>query len=112
KAVGPTFYGTFTANGAAFGRSFANTDAAFFEVPTSVKPAVTSVAPSSLARGTTGAKVTITGKNFEPGAHVSVSGTNVTVVSTTFVSPTRLVAKIAVAAGAPVGARDVTVTDP
>jgi hypothetical protein len=32
KAVGDTFYGAFTANGAAFGRPFANNDPAFFKV--------------------------------------------------------------------------------
>jgi hypothetical protein len=32
KAVGNTFYGAFTANGAPFGRPFANHDPIFFRV--------------------------------------------------------------------------------
>src|SRR5262249_17753710 len=96
KAVGPTFYGTFTANGVAFGRATPNGDPIFFEVPTKVRPTVTSIAPSALARGSAHVKATISGKNFEPGATASISGTNVTVTSTTFVSPTRLTVKITV----------------
>jgi hypothetical protein len=40
KAVGTTFFGTFTANGASFGRSISNTDAIFVKVPAAVPQTV------------------------------------------------------------------------
>ena len=50
------------------------------------------------------------GTNFQSGATASVSGTGVTVVSTTFVSGSKLTIKAKAASNAPIGARDVTVT--
>jgi IPT/TIG domain len=72
-------------------------------------PAITSVSPNTLGQGGT-RTLTVNGSNFQAGATTSVSGTGVTVVSTTFVSSTKLTAKVKAAATAPVGARDVTVT--
>jgi IPT/TIG domain len=72
-------------------------------------PTVTSVVPSSLGQGGS-RSFTINGTNFDNTATASVSGTGVTVLSTTFVSSTKLTAKIKAAASATTGARDVTVT--
>jgi hypothetical protein len=110
KAVGDTFFGTFTGNGAAFGRSFANTDAIFFRFQPG--PSITSLKPTALGQGAKKAKVTITGQGFVSGAAVSVSGSGVTVNSTSFTSAQKLIAKLTVASGAALGQRDVTVTNP
>jgi hypothetical protein len=72
-------------------------------------PTITSVSPNTLGQGGT-RTLTVNGSNFQPGATTSVSGTGVTVVSTTFVSSTKLTVKAKAATTAPVGARDVTVT--
>jgi hypothetical protein len=50
------------------------------------------------------------GTNFQSGATTSVSGTGVSVVSTTFVDNSTLTMKVKAAATAPIGKRDVTVT--
>jgi uncharacterized delta-60 repeat protein len=73
-------------------------------------PVMTSMTPTAVGQGAT-VIVSITGANFEPGAAVSVSGSGVTVVSTTFVNATGLKAQITVVPDAAVGPRDVTVTD-
>ena len=72
-------------------------------------PTVSSLSPNTLGQGGT-RTFTVNGTNFQPGATESVSGTGVTVVSTTFVSATKLTMKLKAAATAPTGARDVTVT--
>jgi hypothetical protein len=72
-------------------------------------PTITSVSPNALGQGGT-RNLTVNGTNFQSGATTSVSGTGVTVVSTTFVSSTKLTIKVKAAATAPVGTRDVTVT--
>ncbi len=77
-----------------------------------VAPIVTSVAPGSVAQGAANQNLTITGVGFADGAVASVSGGGVFVNYTQFVSPTQLTANVVVATGAPLGARDVTVTDP
>jgi hypothetical protein len=80
--------------------------------PTPAVPRLTSASPGSAARGAT-VDVTLTGANtaFEDGTSVaSVSGAGVRVLSTTVSSPTSAVARISVAAGAPLGFRDVKVT--
>jgi LmbE family N-acetylglucosaminyl deacetylase len=74
-------------------------------------PTVTSTSPSALGQGTANQNVTINGTNFEPGATASF-GAGITVNSTTFNSATQLTANITIAAGASLGARDVTVTNP
>ena len=72
-------------------------------------PTISSVSPNALGQGGT-RTLTVNGTNFQSGATASVSGTGVTVVSTTFVSSTKLTIKVKATATAPVGARDVTVT--
>jgi hypothetical protein len=72
-------------------------------------PTITSLSPSAVGQGGT-RNLTVNGTNFQSGATTSVSGTGVTVVSTTFVSSTKLTIKVKAAATAPVGARDLTVT--
>jgi hypothetical protein len=72
-------------------------------------PTISSVSPNKLGQGGT-RTLTVNGTNFQSGATTSVSGTGVTVVSTTFVSSIKLTIKVKAAATAPVGTRDVTVT--
>jgi len=72
-------------------------------------PTISSVSPNTLGQNGT-RTLTVNGTNFESGATTSVSGTGVTVVSTTFVSSTKLSVKVKATATAPTGARDVTVT--
>ena len=72
-------------------------------------PSVSSVSPNALGQGGT-RTLTVNGANFQSGATASVSGTGVTVVSSTFVNGSTLTIKVRAAATAPVGKRDVTVT--
>ena len=76
-----------------------------------VVPTVTSVSPSSITRGDSHQSVTVNGSNFASGAVVALSGTGVTVHSTSFVSSTELTVDVSVAGSAPLGGRDVTVTN-
>jgi hypothetical protein len=77
----------------------------------SVTPAVAAVSPAAVPRGTT-LDVELVGSNtgFRPGSALSVAGAGVTVASTQVLSPSRIVARLAVAAGAATGFRDVTVS--
>jgi prepilin-type N-terminal cleavage/methylation domain-containing protein len=77
-------------------------------------PGVTAANPNSTGRGVSNQNVLITGSNFVNGAGLaaSFSGTGITVNSTTWNSATQLTANINVAANAPLGSRDVTVTNP
>jgi hypothetical protein len=70
---------------------------------------ISSVSPKTLGQGGT-RNLTVNGTNFQSGATASVSGTGVTVVSTSFVSGSELTIKVKATATAPVGTRDVTVT--
>jgi peptidoglycan/xylan/chitin deacetylase (PgdA/CDA1 family) len=74
-------------------------------------PTVTSVSPSTLRRSTT-VTVTITGTTLIKGAKVTVSGTGVTVGTTTWQSATSMTAVLRATATAPTGARSLTVTNP
>ncbi len=56
--------------------------------------------------------LTIRGESFDDGASVEFSGSGITVVSTSRVSCYELSVEIEIAADAPTGARDVTVTNP
>jgi hypothetical protein len=75
-------------------------------------PTVTSANPNSRGQGAKGSKITIKGTGFTAADTVSFSGTGITVKSVTFISPTSLKAVIDVATNAPVGLRNVVVTDP
>jgi hypothetical protein len=75
-------------------------------------PRLTSASPASGARGAT-LNVTLTGVStaFATGRSVaSISGAGVQVLSTTFKSPTEVVAALRIAADAPLGFRDLKVT--
>ena len=78
---------------------------------TAQAPTVTAAAPASRAQGTVSQPVTLTGTNFARGAVASVSGTGVTVNTTTFVSPTQLALVVSIDASAAPGARNITVTN-
>jgi hypothetical protein len=80
-----------------------------FSVVSPAPPSVASVSPTSAAQ-TQNANVTITGSNFQTGATCAF-GTGITVNSCVFVSSTKLVANIDVAADATVGSNTVTVTN-
>lgn len=71
---------------------------------------VTSLSPNSGAPGAT-LDVRILGTGFQAGSTANF-GDQITVNSTSYVSPTELVAKITIQTGAPTGTRDVTVTLP
>ncbi|HEY6838084.1 MAG TPA: Ig-like domain repeat protein, partial [Geobacteraceae bacterium] len=75
-------------------------------------PTVTSTSPTSMTQGTGPTTVTITGTGFQSGATVAFSGTGITLGSVTYVNATTLTVPVTVAAGATVGARNVTVTNP
>jgi Quinohemoprotein amine dehydrogenase, alpha subunit domain III len=72
-------------------------------------PTVSSVDPKALGQGGT-RNLTVSGAAFQAGATATVSGTGVTVVSTTFVDSTMLKVKVKATATAPTGTRDMTVT--
>jgi subtilisin family serine protease len=101
-ATGATF--TLTAD-------FADGTSASTTVTLPVLPAISGVSPSS---GAPGAALTlsVSGSNFQAPASVSFGpGADISVTSTTVVSPTQLSVAIAIGATAALGARDVTVTN-
>ncbi len=59
-----------------------------------------------------GFNIVLNGSGFQNGAGVSVSGTGVTVSSTTFNSPSQITATINVGGSAATGTRDITVANP
>lgn len=75
------------------------------------RPVLNTVTP---AAGDQGASLTLTlaGESFDSGATVEFSGTGITVVAVRRDSCSQLSVDIQIAAGAPVGARDVTVMNP
>jgi len=75
-----------------------------------IGPALTSLAPSAWLPGQARFPCSIVGLNFNSGTTVSVSGSGVTVHSTTFVSATALSLEVSVSSTAAVGARDLTIT--
>jgi len=72
----------------------------------------TSLSPKALGQGASWRTVKLNGTGFVSGATVAVSGSGVTVKSVTFTSSTLLTLMISVASTAPIGARDVAVTNP
>ena len=75
-------------------------------------PQANDVIPDSLAQGADGVDVQIIGTGFQSGSVVSFSGTGITINSTTFVNATKIIVDVTIDQAAPVGARDVTVTNP
>ena len=74
-----------------------------------VTPGLSSISPNNGAVNSA-VPVTLTGSNFGSGANLNISGAGVTASNVTVVSPTQITAKLNIAAGAAVGARNVTVT--
>src|SRR5215468_4254257 len=74
-------------------------------------PSISSVTPNQGAAGTT-VSVAINGSGFVAGSTVSLSGTGVAASNVSLASATQLTATLTIAAGAPLGARDLTVTNP
>lgn len=92
------------------GGAFARESVLSTVVTPSTRVAVVSLNPDN-GRPGQALNVTIMGANFANGASVSFSGTGVAVNSTTFVSNTQLAANITIATNAPLGPRDVIVTN-
>ena len=75
------------------------------------RPAIFTVTPSDRRQDTSGDVLTVDGINFMSLAKITISGTGVNLGPTFVDSDKRLEASLAVAADAPPGARDVTVTN-
>lgn len=74
-------------------------------------PTVTAISPTGLGQGASNS-FDITGTGFVTGATVTLSGSGLTIESTTFNSATSMTIVAVADAGATVGARNVTVTNP
>jgi len=75
-------------------------------------PVLTSIAPASANRSTTGLGLTLTGTGLTGTTSLNFSGNGISVSGLTVVSDTSVTATISIAAGATAGARNVTVTTP
>ena len=76
------------------------------------RPTITSLSPSSKARGTAAQNITMTGANFVSGVNVSISRNGITIVSVTRNSATSITVRLSVSGSANTGFRNVTVTNP
>ncbi len=72
-------------------------------------PTLTSITPNSGTQGTA-VNVTLAGTNFTSGATVGVSGSGVTPLNVTVVSGTQITLTLTIAAGAPAGAYNLSVS--
>ncbi len=88
------------------------TAAGAFTVNAAPAPTVASTSPNNMVQGTGPTIVTITGTNFLSGSTVAFSGTGITLGAVTYVNSTTLTVPVTVAAGATLGASNVTVTLP
>jgi hypothetical protein len=75
-------------------------------------PTVTSTTANTAPQGRKGIVVQVGGTGFVNGATVGFSGTGISITNTTWVSATRIDVTLDLTAGATLGARDVTVTNP
>lgn len=75
-------------------------------------PAIVGVTPNIVVQGATNLEVTINGNNFANGARVAFSEAGITVKTVNFVNSNQLKATIDIAAIAPIGGRNVIVTNP
>ena len=75
------------------------------------RPKISTVTPGDRRQDTSGGVLGIDGINFLPSALITISGSGVTLGPTAVVSDKRLEATLAVAADAPPGPRDITVTN-
>ena len=76
------------------------------------KPTVSTASPSSRPQGASHQAVVITGTNFQPGATATISGSGVTVHSTTFVDPAHVSLDVSVDLAAAIGNRNVVIANP
>ena len=92
---------------------FNDTDTQQFSLRIISAPTVTSASPSSRGQGAVNQNITINGTNFVNGAglNAAFSGTGITVNSTQRNSPTQLTVNIDISPSAPLGLRDVTITN-
>jgi uncharacterized protein len=74
--------------------------------------AITALSPRRLGQNASWRTLTLNGSGFTPTTVVAVSGTDVTVKSRTYVSPTQLTLMVSVGAAALVGDRNVTAANP
>src|SRR4029077_12477305 len=72
-------------------------------------PTLTSISPNNGVQGQS-VPVTLTGTNFIAGATIGLSGAGITVSNTTVASVTQITATFTIAANAPTGAQNITVT--
>src|SRR4029077_15915864 len=72
-------------------------------------PTLTSISPNNGVQGQS-VPVTLTGTNFIAGATIGLKGAGITVSNTTVVSTTQITATFTIAANAPTGAQNITVT--
>jgi len=79
------------------------------EISGMARPTVTAANPTSASQNSSNLNLSLTGTNFRTGATVLFGGTGITVNSVVVGTCTSLTANITIAAGAPTGARDVTV---
>jgi len=75
-------------------------------------PVLTSITPASSNRGVTGLSLALAGSGLTGASSVNFSGGGITVTSVTVNSDTSITAVVNISAGAPAGARNVTVTTP
>ena len=73
---------------------------------------ITAVSPGTLYRGDSNVAVTITGTGFQSGAVVTFSGAGITVGPNPTITPTQITASVSLSAGATLGSRTITVTNP
>jgi hypothetical protein len=83
-----------------------------FEQTMTPIPVVSAVAPATVARGSSGVTLTVSGSKFVSGAYVVVSAPGVTLGATTYVDSTTLRVPITVAPDASTGAINVVVVNP
>ncbi|MFA5113451.1 MAG: IPT/TIG domain-containing protein [Candidatus Margulisiibacteriota bacterium] len=129
EAVLPTATATFENGGYEWGVSYedligqgnngdvvgygSNGSSADFVINVQPAPTVTSLEPAVGVQGTTLTNVKVHGTNFQSGATVGFSGSGVTAGTVTFNNATQLtISSVTITAGAAVGARNVTVTNP
>ncbi|GEM_PF-2682375 len=75
-------------------------------------PTVAGITPNIAAQGASDLTIIINGSNFANGARVTFSESGITTKTVNFVNSNRLQAVIDIAAAAPIGRRNVTVTNP
>ena len=76
------------------------------------RPTVTSLSPNSRRRGLNNQVIIVTGTGFVTGATVAFSGSGISIDYVTWNSSTQLTIRIDISAGAAIGLRNVTVTNP